>query len=122
MPASSMQHLLEFHSPTAALAVTPLKGSARGTTWVVVTLVAACAAAASLIPVDKVVTAQGRIVAQAPTSVVQPLMIAVAAAAPFTEGELVAWLDDGPRRVGNCQIVVEGRTRLDGVAACDEQP
>ena len=88
-PAASMQHLLEFHSPTAALTVTPLKNSARGTTWVVVTLVAACAAAASLIPVDKVVVAQGRIVAQAPTSVVQPLETAIVRSIDVREGQLV---------------------------------
>ena len=64
---ASTQQVLEFHSPTAALASAPLQGAARGTTWVVVTLVAACAAAASLIPVDRVVTAQGRVVARSPT-------------------------------------------------------
>ena len=88
-PAASLQQVLEFHSPTGALAVAPLQGAARGTTWVVCTLVAACAAAASLIPVDKVVTAQGRIVARSPTSVVQPLETAIVRSIDVREGQVV---------------------------------
>lgn len=84
-----MQQVLEFHSPTAALALAPLQGGARGTTWVVCSLVAACAAAASLIPVDRVVTAQGRIIARSPTSVVQPLETAIVRSIDVREGQVV---------------------------------
>ena len=86
---ASAQQLLEFHSPTLALAGAPLQGSARGTVWVVCSLAAACAAAAALIPVDKVVTAQGRIVARTPTSVVQPLETAIVRSIDVREGQVV---------------------------------
>lgn len=81
--------LLEFHSPTHALSVTPVLHAARGTTWVVASLVAACFAASALIPVDKVVTAQGRIVAQQATSVVQPLETAIVRSVNVREGDTV---------------------------------
>ena len=84
-----LQQLLEFHSPTTALATVPLQRAARGTTWLVCTLVAACAAAASLIPVDKVVTAQGRIVAKSPTLMVQPLETAIIRSIDVREGQMV---------------------------------
>lgn len=81
--------LLEFQSPSAALAAVPVRAGARGTTWVVCTLVAACASAMALIPIDKVVTAQGRIVSQAPTVVVQPLDTAIVRSIDVREGETV---------------------------------
>ena len=62
--------LLEFHSPTAALAVTPVQYGARSVTAVVCTLVAACFVAAGLIPVDKVVTASGKVVSETASTVV----------------------------------------------------
>lgn len=81
--------LLEFQSPSGALAIAPVHVGARGTTWVVVTLVAACASAMALIPIDKVVTAQGRIVSQSPTVVVQPLETAIVRSIDVREGQVV---------------------------------
>ena len=81
--------LLEFHSPTAALTVAPVKGSATGTIWVVVALVACCFAAGGLIPIDKVVTAQGKIVAEQATSVIQPLETAIVRSIDVREGQTV---------------------------------
>lgn len=81
--------LLEFHSPTAALAVVPVRAGARGTTWVVCTLVAACVAAMALIPIDKVVSAQGRIVSRTPTVVVQPLDTAIVRSINVHDGQTV---------------------------------
>lgn len=81
--------LLEFHSPTRALEVAPVLYGARGVTWVVVSLVAACFAASALIPIDKVVTAQGRIVAQQATSVMQPLETAIVRSIDVREGDTV---------------------------------
>ena len=81
--------LLEFHSPTNALAVTPVLAGARATNFVVCSLVAACFGAAALIPVDKVVTAQGKIVAQNATSVVQPLEVAIVRSIAVREGDVV---------------------------------
>ena len=45
--------------------------------WIVIPLVAACAAAAALVPIDMVVTSAGRVVAMQPTVVVQPLETAI---------------------------------------------
>ncbi len=86
---ASVPSLLEFHSPTAALAVVTSNPGARGTIWVVGTLVLACAAAAALIPIDKVVTAPGRVVSQTATNVVQPLETAIVRSIEVTEGQLV---------------------------------
>ena len=81
--------LLEFHSPTLALTVEPVRGVARGMTWAVCSLAAACFAASALIPVDKVVTAAGKVVAQSPTSVVQPLETAIVRSIEVREGQSV---------------------------------
>ncbi len=85
----SLPELLEFHSPTHALAVTPVLHGARGVTWMITTLVGACFAAAALIPIDKVVTAQGRIIAERATSVVQPLETAIVRSTDVHEGDRV---------------------------------
>jgi HlyD family secretion protein len=87
--AAALPSLLEFHSPSAALSVTPVMFAARGTTLVTCSLVAACFAAAGLIPIDKVVTAQGKIVAENPTSVIQPLETAIVRSIDVREGQTV---------------------------------
>ena len=81
--------LLDFHSPTAALTVEPVLYLARPVTWMVATLVGACFAAAALVPIDKVVTAQGRIIALTATSVVQPLETAIVRSVDVREGDRV---------------------------------
>src|SRR4051812_22152978 len=86
---ASLASLQDFYSPSAALSRTPVRGPARGVTWAVCSLVAACVAAASLIPVDKVVVAQGRVVAMHPTSVVQPLETAIVRSIEVREGQVV---------------------------------
>jgi HlyD family secretion protein len=87
--AAALPALLEFHSPSAALTVTPALHAARGTTWVVCSLVTACIAAAALIPIDKVVTTQGKVVAKSATSVVQPLETAIVRSIDVREGQIV---------------------------------
>jgi hemolysin D len=81
--------LLEFELPTAALLATPVKPVARRMLWTVVSLVAACATAAALVPIDMVVTAGGRIVGMQPTVVVQPLETAIVRAINVREGQVV---------------------------------
>ena len=87
--ALALPGLLEFHSPTAALTVVPALSGARGTIWVVCSLAAACIGAAALIPIDKVVTTQGKVVAQSATSVVQPLETAIVRSIDVREGQVV---------------------------------
>ena len=87
--AVSAPSMIEFHSPSAALVVTPVLFGARGTSWVVSSLAVACIAAAGLIPVDKVVTAQGKIVALQATTVIQPLEVAIVRSVDVHEGDKV---------------------------------
>jgi membrane fusion protein, hemolysin D len=87
--AQLMSPLLEFESPTAALLAIPVKLAARSMLWTVVSLIAACATAAALIPIDMVVTAAGRVVALQPTVVVQPLETAIVRAINVREGQVV---------------------------------
>jgi HlyD family type I secretion membrane fusion protein len=54
-----------------------------------VSLVAVCATAAAIVPVDMVVTARGRVVAIQPTVVVQPLEKAIVRAINVREGQVV---------------------------------
>ena len=88
--ANQLPALLDFHSPAGALAVTPVLAGARGVTWMVVTLVGSCFAAAALIPIDKVVTATGKlVVAQQAASVIQPLETAIVRSVDVREGDTV---------------------------------
>jgi hemolysin D len=87
--AQDLPSLLEFHSPTNALSVTPVLHAARPVIWIVVSLAGACFAASALIPIDKVVTAQGRIIAENPTSVIQPLETAIIRSINVREGDTV---------------------------------
>ena len=86
---TELPSLLEFHSPTGALVHVPVLYAARGVTWMVSTLAVACIAASALIPIDKVVSAQGRIVAKESTTVVQPLEVAIVRTIDVHEGDAV---------------------------------
>ena len=82
--------LLEFEPPTAALMASKAKPAARGMLWTVASLVGLCAIAAALVPIDMVVTTRdGRVVAEQPTIVVQPLETAIVRAIDVREGEVV---------------------------------
>lgn len=86
---AALPAVLEFQSPSSAIVATPIPVSARGTIWVVAGLFVACIAAMGLIPVDKVVVAQGKVVSQTPTLVVQPLETAIVRAVHVREGQFV---------------------------------
>jgi HlyD family type I secretion membrane fusion protein len=83
------QWLLDFESPTSAVIAAPVQRRARGVLWTVSSLVAATTAALGLVPVDKVVTAKGRLVPLKSMEVVQPLETAVVRAINVREGQLV---------------------------------
>ena len=89
LDSRSLPEMLEFHSPTAALMVTPVLPAARPVVWLVATLAASCITAAGMIPIDRVVTARGRIVADQATSVVQPLETAIVRSIDVHEGDVV---------------------------------
>src|SRR5262245_54490111 len=88
-PANASSPLLEFEVATTALLAAPVKPAARGILWTVISLVAACATAAALVPIDMVVTAPGRVVALQPTVVVQPLETAIVREIDVREGQVV---------------------------------
>ncbi len=87
--SAQMPALLEFYSPSAALMATRPQGPARGVIWSVASLFAACAVAAAVIPIDKVVTAPGRVVATTSTIVVQPLETSIVREIDVQEGQVV---------------------------------
>ena len=81
--------LLEYQLPSTAIINAPVPAMARGITWIVASMVLACGVAMSLIKVDKVVTAQGKVVARAATIVVQPLETSIVRSIEVREGETV---------------------------------
>ena len=81
--------ILEFQWPSTAIVNAPIPRSARGTVWVVTSMVVAMITAMGLIPVDQVVTAKGIAVSRAPTVLVQPLETAIVRAIDVYEGQQV---------------------------------
>ena len=81
--------LLEFHSPSAAIAAMPPTASARYITWVVSSMAVASVLMMALFPIDKVVTATGALVSSEPTIVVQPLEASIIHSINVHEGDLV---------------------------------
>ena len=81
--------LLDFHSPSMALAAAQPTFGARGVILVVFTMVVALAATATFLKLDRVVTATGKVVAETPTVVVQPLDTAIIRSIDVREGQVV---------------------------------
>jgi membrane fusion protein, hemolysin D len=87
--APTVATILEFQSPSQAIAAAPIPRTARGTIWVISSMFAAGLAAMGLIPIDRVVTAQGKVVSKVPLLVVQPLETSVVRSIDVTEGQSV---------------------------------
>jgi HlyD family secretion protein len=81
--------ILEFQSPSAGVLAAPIPRSARGAVWTITSLFFACLLPMGLIPIDRVVVAQGKVVSQAPTTVVQPLETAIVRSINVREGQTV---------------------------------
>ena len=81
--------ILEYQSPSTAIVNAPVPRLARGVCWIVGSMVLACFAAMSIIKVDKVVTAQGKVIPKAADIVVQPLETAIVRSIEVHEGEQV---------------------------------
>ena len=86
---AQMPALLEFYSPSAALLETRAQGPARGVIWTIGSMFVACALAAGLIPIDKVVTSAGKVIAAEGTVLVQPLETAIVREIDVREGQVV---------------------------------
>ena len=81
--------ILEFQWPSTAIVNAPIPRSARGTVWVITSLVIVMTATMGLIPVDQVVTARGIAASKAPTILVQPLETAIVRSIDVREGQQV---------------------------------
>ena len=84
-----MPAILEFQSPSAAIVTAPIPASARGVIWMITAMFFSCVVAMGLIPIDKVVTASGKVVSEAATLVVQPLETSIVRSIDVTEGQVV---------------------------------
>ena len=81
--------LLEFQSPTAELIARPVPLRGRVTIWTIFAMVASVLTVAGVIPVDRVVTANGRVISRAGSLVVQPLETSIVRAILVQEGQVV---------------------------------
>ena len=81
--------ILEFQMPSTTITTAPVPRSARGIVWIVASMLVAVLLAMGLIPVDRVVTAQGRVVSRSATLVLQPLEAAIVRSIDVHEGETV---------------------------------
>jgi len=81
--------LLEFQSPTAELIARPVPLRGRITIWVIFAMVASVLTVAGVIPVDRIVTANGRVISRSGSLVVQPLETSIVRAILVQEGQAV---------------------------------
>jgi HlyD family secretion protein len=81
--------ILEYQSPSTAIINMPMPRIARGFTWTISSMIILLIIATSVIKVDRVVTAQGLVIARAPTLVVQPLETSIVRSIDVTIGEVV---------------------------------
>jgi hemolysin D len=81
--------ILEFQMPSTTITTAPVPRSARGIVWVIASMFAAILLTMGLIKVDRVVTAQGLVVSQSATLVLQPLETSVVRSIDVHEGEPV---------------------------------
>jgi HlyD family secretion protein len=81
--------VLEFQSPTAAVIATPVPMIARLTAFWITALVLSMLIIASVMHVDKIVSAPGKLVSSASTIVVQPFVTSIVQTIDVQEGEIV---------------------------------
>lgn len=97
--AATNRMLLEFQSPTIALISKPVPAVAHYATYLMASMLAVFMVIAGTVPIDRVVTASGRIVSQSSNMLVQPLetsiirSIDVAVGQRVKKGDLLARLD-----------------------------
>ncbi len=81
--------LLEFHSPSAAMAAMPPTASARYITWIISSMALASLLVLALFPINRVVSSTGALVSTEPTIVVQPLETSIVRSINVHEGDVV---------------------------------
>ena len=81
--------ILEFQMPSTTITTAPVPRGARHVVWIVGSMLVVILAALGMIHVDRVVTAQGKVVARTPTLVLQPLEAAIVRSIDVHEGQAV---------------------------------
>ena len=81
--------ILEFQMPSTTITSAPMPRTARGIVWIIASMFGAILLAMGLIPVDRVVTAQGRVVSRSATLVLQPLEASIVRSIDVHEGQTV---------------------------------
>ena len=81
--------ILEFQMPSTTITTAPVPRGARHVVWIVGSMLVVILAALGMIHVDRVVTAQGKVVARTPTLVLQPLEAAIVRSIDVHEGQTV---------------------------------
>jgi HlyD family secretion protein len=81
--------ILEYQSPSSAIINMPMPRIARGITWTIGSMIAVMIVLSGTISVDRVVTAQGVVVARSATIVVQPLEAAIVRSIDVHVGDIV---------------------------------
>src|SRR5450631_786820 len=81
--------ILEFQWPSTAIVNAPIPRSARGTVWVISSMVVVMIAIMGIFPVEQVVTVRGLVVSLSPTILVQPLETAIVRSIEVREGQKV---------------------------------
>jgi HlyD family secretion protein len=113
--AAANRTLLEFQSPTIALVAKPLPAFAYYATYVLASMLVVFLVLAGTIPIDRVVTATGRVVSQSNNMLVQPLeasivrSIEVAVGQRVHTGDLLARLD--PTFTGADMVGLQAQTQ-----------
>ncbi|MBT3072020.1 HlyD family type I secretion periplasmic adaptor subunit [Rhodomicrobium sp. Az07] len=80
---------LEFESPSAAIIAKPIPRLSRATNLFVFLLVVSTVTASGLIQIDKIVSASGKLVADAPNIVVQPFDHSIVESINVRKGDIV---------------------------------
>lgn len=81
--------LLEYESPTAALIARPVPLGVRYTAWVVVAMFVILFGLIALVPIDRVVSASGKVAAVSGNLAVQPLETSLVRRIDVKEGQVV---------------------------------
>jgi len=81
--------VLEFESPSEAIIASPLPALSRITNLLVLLLVLSVLVASAVMPIDKIVSAQGKLIAAAPTIVLQPFDQSIVQSVSVKKGDIV---------------------------------
>ena len=87
--AAANRTLLEFQSPTIALVAKPLPAFAYYATYVLASMLVIFLVIAGTVPIDRVVTATGRVVSQNSNMLVQPLETSIVRSIEVSIGQRV---------------------------------